>query len=1126
MCLCLKVPFWFPVFCLCCLTVTSATLTNYPLADTYFETYGSAGRNFGAEPVLRVDQWGGRQAFLRFSLADLPQAKHLLRATLSLYVLDIGFNEAGELPDLKTCIGLYDVVTPWTEMGLNFNTCDGTTRWNQGPGIAGAKYTDVGPAPKPDIGVNLHEHAVPFDPARLTRNSWLEFDITEFVRGRRRAGDKEINLVLRSSLLGRNYTFASREAKVAEQKPGLVFEVADVGPDFALGHRVVTDWKPGTKVELPLQLSPGDARRPRKPVWTITHPARDGQQPVTETKVGGASWAIPDWKPDSAGHYRIQCRIPGPVESAPASKSAAVESGDLYLLSVAPHPRLYVTSETLSQLRQNVQTGTRVTTAFLKWVQAGNANMPKAKFHDMGPHEGTENNALAWLLTHDRQYLSNSLAYAAVVLSKPMREHFKDVHEATFTGASWAHSIALHYDWCFDQLSPEYRQRVRDWLKEAAHWGWVRSGAPIAHNDGGARQLLLASAALAMLGDDPEATNLYRLSRDNFEEHLLAWLNDGGRGGRCGDGGEYEGLHGFFIVKYAWMSQTGTGEDVFSESPFFRNRLRHILFGWYPRRLVSPDGRYSMRTYYSPSGDPTRLGYVGDTQPYQSAAALCARFRATPEAQEVRWLAGDWPTQWMQYCLRWAVLGDFEHIPVREPKELAYLDPGCNTVYARSDWSDDATWVLFENAPFVSAHDSLDAGTFEIFKGDVLAARTGNMDHANVQAPHTLNYLHRTIAANALLIHDAAEKWKGFIAGADGIDDGGGERTNFPLSGSPDIDAYLAYRDIFQRAQINRYRNAPEFTYALADLTMSYNSPQFHGGKLNQAKVTNVVRQLLYLRDLDSVLVFDRVTSTKAEFKKTWLLHSLGELDVLDGNATKVDDGEFHYTGATRAVIRYGWPKPVPSFARCQSVTLLPEQAEVVKIGGRIDLPEGQTEAFPGDRWHGQHRHRHLKDFWVNGTNYPPGNPPETRWFNDPATQWYLPGTPDETGGRGKWRIEVSPSKPSLRDLFFHVLSPRLGTEGPFPTVARISGKPFAGALVTESGKRAAVFFCEEGQPQTQFTVTLPAGEYFLVVADLKPGEYSIALNGRAQPAQVVVQDGILVLANATGKVELTALKR
>ena len=1129
------------------LGLLAATFNIVASADSYFETYGSEKKNFGSQPVLRMDQWGGRQIFMRFDLSPLPRQQHLLSAKLKLYIVEVGFNEQGEFPDLRTCVGLYDVATPWTELGLTYDSPDGQQPWNQGPGIAEPKYKDVGPLPKPDIGVYCNVRAIPLNPRQSTNGTWLELDVSDFIRQRLNAGEPEVNLLLRSSILGRNYTFRSREAEQVVQRPRLTVECDDAIPAFNVHDVLTTAWKPGLQVPVPIEggklLTDAGVKTAcsleQAPVSTSANPPVLTQTPI------GASLT-----PNVPGKYRVRVAVqqrPSLDGSAAKGERSASRVANVYVLSVPAHPRLYVTPQSLQRLRQDVSSGSRLTKAFLDWVRAGSRGLPSGKFHDMAIHEGCENNALAWLLTSDGQFLSNSIAYAQLVLRKPMREHFDDVHSATFLGASWVHAVALHYDWCYGQLSSEHRHAVIAWLKEAANWGWARSGAPIAHNDGGARQCLLASAALALLGDDPEAEELYRRSHENFETNLLPWLNDGGRGGRSGDGGEYEGLHSFYLVKYAWMAQTATGEDVFSAFPFFSNRMNHILFGWYPRRLVERTGAFSMRQYYSPSGDHTRLGYVGDTQPYQSAAALCARFRDTPQAQALRWLGGDWPTQWMQYTLRWAVLGEWEHIPASAPSasaaasgdpkpdrqvKLAYLDPGCNTAYIRSDWGDDATWVLFENAPFVSAHDSLDSGTFEIFKGDLLAARTGNLDFANVGAPHTMNYLHRTIAGNCLLIEDPKEKWKGFLGGAEGGPDGGGERTNFPLTSSPDADTYRIYRDIFQRGRITHFRQEDAFAYGMADLTTAYNNPTFHGGNLNEAKVKSVTRQLLYLRGLDTLLVFDRIASLKAEFKKTFLLHSLGELDVLDGIGSPIDDGEFQYQGATRAVLRYGWPKPVPSFARCLSVTLLPDQAVITKIGGRTELPPGKTEGFPADKWHGQHQHHHVKDFWVCGTNYPPGEPPEVRWFGSPTAADFIPGTPDETGGRGKWRLEVSPPIPALTNVFFHALCPRLGREGPFPTISKLRSNPamaavpaagqFEGTLVRQGDQQAAVFFSADEKPQSAFWTHLPATpRSLLLVTGLTPGYYLITMTGHAPQKMSLAGDGLVMISDAAGELRI-----
>jgi hypothetical protein len=280
---------------------------------------------------------------------------------------------------------------------------------------------------------------------------------------------------------------------------------------------------------------------------------------------------------------------------------------------------------------------------------------------------------------------------------------------------------------------------------------------------------------------------------------------------------------------------------------------------------------------------------------------------------------------------------------------------------------------------------------------------------------------------------------------------------------------------------------------------------------------------MLYLRDRDSVVVFDRISAMQPDFRKTWLLHSLGDLEVLDGKETKIDDGEFRYTGATRAIIRHGWPRPIPSFGRCLSVTLLPENPLMSMIGGRVTLPKGQTESFPGDQWHGKHQHRHLKDFWVNGTNYPPGNPPETRWFGEPGSGYYVEGTPDETGGRGKWRIEVSPSVPARDDVFLHVLCPRLGQEGNFPTVSRIAAPDhYAGGMISEGNLRAACFFLQETQSRQTFSAKLPdATETTCYVTGLTPGTCLVETDGR-QPVRLQVgDDGLLVIKKASGAIAI-----
>jgi hypothetical protein len=164
-----------------------------------------------------------------------------------------------------------------------------------------------------------------------------------------------------------------------------------------------------------------------------------------------------------------------------------------------------------------------------------------------------------------------------------------------------------------------------------------------------------------------------------------------------------------------------------------------------------------------------------------------------------------------------------------------------------------------------------------------------------------------------------------------------------------------------------------------------------------------------------------------------------------------------------------------------------------------------------------------VKDFWVNGTNYPPGNPPETRWFGEPTSAYFVAGTPDESGGRGKWRLEVSPALAATNDLFFHVLCPRLGREGAFPTARRIRAEAFEGALIDEGKDSTAVFFSRSDSPQTNLSAALPDGQKVpLLVADLAPGSYAVTIHNEKAANFMVEADGVLAVPQASGTVKLT----
>ncbi|MBI3947866.1 MAG: HEAT repeat domain-containing protein, partial [Armatimonadetes bacterium] len=148
------------------------------------------------------------------------------------------------------------------------------------------------------------------------------------------------------------------------------------------------------------------------------------------------------------------------------------------------------------------------------------------------------------------------------------------------------------------------------------------------------------------------------------------------------------------------------------------------------------------------------------------------------------------------------------------------------------------------------------------------------------------------------------------------------------------------------------------FAYMATDATRAYHAD----------KCAQMIRQFLYLPP-DHFVVFDRVVSTKAEYPKTWLLHTANE-PVFNGKEFRADQGE----------------------GRIFCRTLYPLDAALEKVGG------------PG------------KEFWADGSNWPV--PDASPYFGQIGMR--RGGEVPESIGR--WRVEVTPGAARTEDCFLHLI--------------------------------------------------------------------------------------------------------
>jgi len=238
---------------------------------------------------------------------------------------------------------------------------------------------------------------------------------------------------------------------------------------------------------------------------------------------------------------------------------------------------------------------------------------------------------------------------------------------------------------------------------------------------------------------------------------------------------------------------------------------------------------------------------------------------------------------------------------------------GVGQVVFRSGWDKDATFGVLKCQSFRSfGHRHADENEFIITKKGALAIDSG-VDQRSPR-DHVQNYFTQSIAHNTVTVRDPGEasrsandggQYKGELQAISG-DDPKNSQHGACYPGS-----HLMVGGIVA------FETNPDYSYACGDATRAY-SPH---------KMRLFTRQMVYLPP-DRFVIFDRVTSTKPEFTKRWLLHTV-EQPAVTGKQVTVTEGD----------------------GKLFSQTLLPEDARIQLVGG------------PG------------KDFWVDGKNYPPPQP-------------------------------------------------------------------------------------------------------------------------------------------------------
>lgn len=196
--------------------------------------------------------------------------------------------------------------------------------------------------------------------------------------------------------------------------------------------------------------------------------------------------------------------------------------------------------------------------------------------------------------------------------------------------------------------------------------------------------------------------------------------------------------------------------------------------------------------------------------------------------------------------------------------------------YIRENWQDESTFISFRAGNSFTHHGHYDNGHVSLFKGSPLLVNSSVP--GLYFSENRLNYGIRTIAKNSVIIQRKHESVPvGFNRDNDVAD--GGQRVTLPIG-----SAITTVNDWFEKrvkspvlagGAILLADNSPEYSYIKSDLTKAYNS-NWYDNNDEEGKLELVERELLYLREQDTLLIKDYVKTKKKNQVKV-IFHSMNK---------------------------------------------------------------------------------------------------------------------------------------------------------------------------------------------------------------------------------------------------------
>ncbi len=739
------------------------------------------------------------------------------------------------------------------------------------------------------------------------------------------------------------------------------------------------------------------------------------------------------------------------------------------LKPIAEHPRVFFTKDDIPRLQEAIYAEENKK-AYDEWqrVLATSSDITGRLSGDVGNASSNRDDAVnavieacafSYAITKNEEHgrraifiLKNMLNSFILVPGEPYHEVVQNIWNA-----------GIVYDWCFDLLTEEDREYIvyytQNQIQEMG--AWVNQGYPYNFKSVGVMSSALTitnphygplAFSIAIYDEYPELFDYL----SSVEVHAFREVgNYITQGGAHPSGSSYGPARMFGMCYAHYLLKTACeGFELYEEEA-----LADMTLQWIYDK--NPDGfRYR-------SGD--HAVYTTANLDYASSIRDTAGYMIAMNLTDDPYKKSVFKLYSMQECadfggfIYWQeaitpitifVLNDtsvsaksYSALPLTR-----YFPEPMGRMVAKTGWSSgidskDATVFMNIKTEVTTNHGHPDAGTFQIYYKGLVSPDLSN--YAMIIPPHYYGYNNQTISHNGLLIYDPNE-WDygtGYNSGGQrGIHQGAG--LQHPLN----LDAHLKRKDKDLKTgeitgvEFGPDKYAPEYSYIAGDISAAYSD-----------KVSEVRRSMMFMptenEEAPAVFfVMDKINSTNASFKKTYLLQAFEEPEVND-NVVTLYTKTNGYNGSA------------------VNQTLYPE-VNIEAIGG------------PGKAW------------FVNGENLVPN------------------GFDANTTSIGWGRVEVSPKEQQELDYLMNVIYVEdADSEAELKKAELIETDDLLGAKILN---KAAVFAKASDRPSKEMSFKLEgAGKVDVAVAGLAKGEWEISVNGSSIGTEISTEEGGMIYFKA-----------